>query len=306
MGAADTDILILLPLVYIIPTYILYIVELFTMFVNRSEMKFAGSFFNIWVSSAVNNLVCSILYFLTFRGAKAPALVGFYSIFPESGGFVTLILFVVYCTGAAQVVLDLILCFNRFTVVWLEARHVAFWKRYCKIFLFLAFLYPILTSWEAWFFDVRVLPVNASDLTQGYNWVPINPGAIPWMPIPLIVSGTVVITSTLSFLMNCYVCWYLLKQKKNKNGKKAVSKHDTRLFLYNLLIFFTQLVQLYLQFFVMDVNSLAPAWFILFMSSTLRTSIAEVFGNGKTPLSIITVHSINPNLHRRFKDLATG
>ncbi|KAE9553372.1 hypothetical protein FO519_003435 [Halicephalobus sp. NKZ332] len=278
MGAADTDILILLPLVYIIPTYILYIVELFTMFVNRRETKFASYFFNIWVSSATNNIICSVLFFLASRGLKAPALIGFYSILPGSGFFVTLIIFTLYCNGATQVILDLILCFNRFTVVWMGTGHVPFWRKYCNLFLFAAFFFPVLTSWEAWFFDVKLYPVNASDLTQGYSWIPTNPTRIPWMSIPLIVSGTVVVTASLSFLMNCYVCWYLLKQRKNKNGKNVISKQDLKLFLYNLLIFFSQAVQFCLQFFVMDVNSLAPAWFILLMSSALRASIMDVFG----------------------------
>ena len=241
------DLLILLPLIYMIPTYVLYIIELFTMFINRAGTKFAGSFFNIWVSSAINNLICSILYYLAYRGTKAPSLYGFYSILPEYGFFTTLILFIVYLTGAAQSFFDLLVCFNRFTIFAFKAKYGNFWKNYCKYLLFLCLLIPTLTSWEAWFFEVELFPVNSSDHSQGFSWTSTNPGAVPWMSVPMIVSVTVVITASLSFIMNSYVCWFLVKQSKVKNTKKLVSNHDMKLFLYNLLIFVTQLIQLFLQ-----------------------------------------------------------
>ncbi|KAE9553373.1 hypothetical protein FO519_003436 [Halicephalobus sp. NKZ332] len=326
MAATNNDVFILFPLTYIIPTYILYTVELFTMFVNRRGTKFAGSFFNIWVSSAINNLICSILYFVTYRGSKAVILGRIYSIIPSSGFFITLILFIVYGSGSTQVVLDLVLCFNRFTVVWMGTKHVTFWKKYCKIILFIAFCIPAATTWETWFFDVKLSLKNASDPNQGYVWNPTNTKAIPWMQTPLIICGTVVITATLSFLMNCYVCWYLLKQKKNKNGGKMISKQDLKLFLYNLLIFLTQAVQFCLQmvflllppghilysfaisiqFFVMDVNSLAPAWFILFMSSALRTSIMDFFGKTRVSVFMISTNSGVGNHHLRMRNTGTS
>ena len=247
MDETRTDILILFPLIYMVPTYVLYIIELFTMFINRAGTKFAGSFFNIWVSSAINNLICSVLYYLTYRGTKAPALFNFYSLLPTSGFFTTLIIFIVYCSGAIQVILDLVLCFNRFTVILLGTRYIHFWKRYCKYFIFFAFFLPTLTSWEAWVFEVKLFPVNASDYSKGYSWVATNTAAIPWMSIPIIVASTVVITSSLSFVMNCYVCWYLIGQKRHKNGGKVFSNHDRKLFFYNLLIFFAQVIQLFLQ-----------------------------------------------------------
>ena len=247
MDTTSKDFFFLFPLIYMIPTYVLYCMELFVMFINRKRTQFAGSFFHIWVTSAINNLLCSILYFLINKGTEAPALYGFYSLLPESGFFPTLFMFILYFSGAFQSIIDLVLCFNRFTVVLLGTKYRDFWHNYGKYFIFVPFLIPVLMTWQTWFYDVKLFPMDPSDHTQGYLWSPMNFTIISWAPLPIIITSNVIITATLSFLMNSYVCWYIIKQKKGEPRRGVVSNHDIKLFLYNLLVFFVQLVQLFLQ-----------------------------------------------------------
>ncbi|KAE9554971.1 hypothetical protein FO519_001789 [Halicephalobus sp. NKZ332] len=290
----NTTLEVLLPLIYIIPSLILYVMELIIMICYRSNTKFTGSFFTIFVCSAINNIFCEIFYFLTYRATKVPIFASFFSSFSDSGFFITLPTFITYIAGAAQAMLDFCICFNRFTVFYLGAKHVEFWRRWCKIILIVVYIIAAGITWEAWVFKVKITPVDPLQIDSGFNWGITDPNVIPWIKVPLLIAGNVIITASWSFMMNLYVCWFLLKRKTTKkNTGFSISSSDVRLFSFNLLIFLTQATQFFLQmiflfspkeraiysftvkiqFVVMDINCLASAWFILLTSSPLRKAI---------------------------------
>lgn len=275
---------ILLPLIYIIPSLILYTIELFIMIFYRHDTKFTGSFFTIFVCCTINNIFCEVFYFLTYRAPKAPIFISIFLNFSESGFFITLPIFITYLAGAVQPMLDLCICFNRFTVFALRAKHFIFWKKWCKIILIAVYAIGIGITWwvgllqkiiitilvwtkllktknvqflslnrifrEAWLFQVKIIPASSSDINAGFNWGVTDTSAVSWMNIPIIIAANVTITAIWSLMMNLYVCWFLLKRnmtKKTTVGGFVISAADMRLFFFNLLLFGTQATQFALQ-----------------------------------------------------------
>uniref|UniRef100_A0A914XTU8 Serpentine receptor class gamma n=1 Tax=Panagrolaimus superbus TaxID=310955 RepID=A0A914XTU8_9BILA len=160
-----------------------------------------------------------------------------------------------------------------------------------------------------------------------------NPAAIPWMDQSRNLAIILTVTSVLSFLMNMYVVVRLLRQRfclKSVGGQsKKVSPQDTKMCIYTILIFSTEIIsciQQYafitvtddetmvamfnIQYFIADFSTLAPAWFILATNKSLRHQIALYFCAMK-PEDIIqttTVQSIpnsNSNLNTNGKIITT-
>uniref|UniRef100_A0A914YQZ1 7TM GPCR serpentine receptor class x (Srx) domain-containing protein n=1 Tax=Panagrolaimus superbus TaxID=310955 RepID=A0A914YQZ1_9BILA len=93
--------------------------------------------------------------------------------------------------------------------------------------------------------------------------------AIPWMNNPRNTAILMSITSVLSFGMNLYVLIRILMHKLGSKKEYAfIAATD-----YNFILSMFD-VQMYL----IDITTLAPAWFILFTHKILRRQIGIFFG----------------------------
>src|SRR5258706_433050 len=101
---------LLFQFVYIIPSIILYIFEIYVMFFSTKKYKFNKSSFNkIFVIYAINNIIADILYLFFYR--MGSSLI-FYELFDQLLGFHVVLAFLwqlLYHTSMVTNLLDLIL-----------------------------------------------------------------------------------------------------------------------------------------------------------------------------------------------------
>ena len=124
------NIRILAPLIYIIPTFFLYCILLKIIFFSSAKTRFKTSFYALFAVSAINNMLYSIFYFLFYRVTNAPIFLSFLSLFPERHFLLTLVPWIMFHTMYTQNFLDLTIAFNRFTVIYMQTKYKAFWRRH--------------------------------------------------------------------------------------------------------------------------------------------------------------------------------
>ncbi|KAE9555229.1 hypothetical protein FO519_001579 [Halicephalobus sp. NKZ332] len=259
------NITTILVIVYSIPTYVLYVVMVYAIFFSTRKNDFSTSFYKL--------------------------------ILPESGFFLTFALVICYHCGAATPIIDLFISFNRFTVIFLNVKYHEFWRKMMPWVYGIVLVVPNFFTWHLWLTDVRNELVNASDPDQGYYWDQYATENVPWMQNSRNTMITFFICAIPSFLMNLYICCYLLKRKFSKmNSNNAYSDtQNVRLFVYTILIFITQVclgcIQLILtvstdwvlleyvysyMLYMFDVVALTPAWFLFVMNKSLRDAIFQM------------------------------
>ena len=244
------DLFILLPLIYLFPSYVLYILELLVLTIYQNSVKFSGSFIQIFFVYSVNNILASVVYFLTFRGTDCPSLFKFYESLPKHHFLITLTVFLTFLTGAYQIILDVCISLNRFTVIILGNRHNEFWMKWVNVIVFGSLIISLIIVWPIWTVNVGVFYIIPEDPTAGYIWGFIEDFTVPWPSMQTLAALNIFICGTLSFLMNGYVCYFLLKvrwRKVQTNSIPKLSNHDIRLIIFNFLIFGAQIIQLGLQ-----------------------------------------------------------
>lgn len=241
----DANFVALLPVSYMVPSYILYIITLSVLFLFKSRSNFNGSFYKIFGFSSINSVLNSLLYYFYTRGTAAPVYLPFLSIWPTSGFFITLYYVLLYNTQHSSSLFDLLLAFNRFTVIIFKVTYKQFWRKYLKFIIPLIYLLPNILTWHLWFTDVQLKIYNVSNPARGYVFDSFASDRVPWMKNSRNTSIVVFSCSSICFLMNVYVCGYLIYQGyKNYSGSTSNNKtspHNIKLFIFNLLVFAGQL-----------------------------------------------------------------
>ena len=282
-----------------IPTYLLYVLILYTVLCSSRRSYFSTSFYKLFCLSAVNNITLHITSYLSLRAVGTPMFIPIFEALPESGFFITLIPVICYHCGVVINFIDFFISFSRITVILLKENYKEFWRR-MMIWVYVAVLLaPNIFTWHFWFTDVKIKPYNDSDLEQGYYWEPYSEQNVPWMKNSRNMTIVIFGCGIPSFLMNSYVCFYLIKQKffsRSDSVKRYSEKQNIQLLVYSCLIFITQmclgLVQLAFTVatdkvlldiafsqvhYMLDIVALSPAWFLLIVDSALRQALFQAF-----------------------------
>lgn len=243
---ASQNLKFFLPLIYVIPSYILYVVIICIIFFSKIKHKFSGSFYKLLGFSAMYNLISSIIYFLNIRMMKTPIFIPFVNTWGTRGVLVTFLhTFTWYLTNATHL-FNFMLPFNRFTVFFLRTSYQKFWTRYLKIFLGFCVLFPILLIWHIPFTDIFIKLENDSNVDGTRYLTELHPEVIGWMNNPRNFAVLITLTSSMSLLMNIYVIVKLMQQRYCQSFESQlqgkVSPQDIKLTMYSMLIFATEVV----------------------------------------------------------------
>ena len=240
----EANLVAFIPLSYIVPSYLLYLITLYVMFLSKSKSNYTGSFYKIFGVSAINSILNSLFYYFFTRAMACPAFLSFYDALPNKGFAVTLYYILLYDTQHSSCLFDLLLSFNRFTVIIFKAKYKSFWRNKLMFVIPFMFLLPNLITQHLWFADVQLKLYNESNPTRGY--ILDSQVDIPYMKNSRNTSIVVLTCAVLSLCMNLYVCGFLIRQRwQNKAGNASAnnktSTHNIKLFCFNLLVFSTQL-----------------------------------------------------------------
>uniref|UniRef100_A0A7E4V0W8 Serpentine receptor class gamma n=1 Tax=Panagrellus redivivus TaxID=6233 RepID=A0A7E4V0W8_PANRE len=302
LGVLADNLILFLPLIYIIPSHILHLVILYVLIAPKSRKHFTGSFYRIFGIQSANNILHSSFYFLCVRGRFSTVFKSVLAALPTDGFFVAFPYVMAFYTSAALILLDFVLTFNRFSVILLKARYKTFWHRSFKYIVLFVLISPNILTWPMWFQDYIIAPPLKGYAT--YVWQARNPNVVSWISLSVGFAVLIIVSAVLDFLMNLYVMVALIKQQ-NKNqmfNQKTKSKQneataDKKLFAVSICAFVGQLASfitqviltlvsdkvvvnrmLYFQFFVVDYNTCVPAWSLFFMSNDIRRHILGVVG----------------------------
>uniref|UniRef100_A0A914QRS0 Serpentine receptor class gamma n=1 Tax=Panagrolaimus davidi TaxID=227884 RepID=A0A914QRS0_9BILA len=279
--------------------------------------RFSAPFYQLFGFSAINYIIHSAAYYIVIRMPNTPFFLPFTSLWPSHGPIPTFLYMILYYSAAAIHLYSVCLSFNRFTVFILKIGYQKFWKKYINYFLLFCLLAPFLTIWQFMFTDVWMKPDRWADFDGLRYFTQGNLAAIPWMDQARNLGLILAITSVLSFLSNLYVVFRLFRQRfcsKNFGQAGKVSPQDTKMCIYTILIFATEVVSCIqqfafsivtddavldamfnIQYYIADFSTLAPAWFILATNKTLRHQIAFYFCAMKPIARSSTVQSIQPS-----------
>ena len=282
---------------YSIPTYLLYILILYVILVDKNKINFSTSFYKLFCLSAVINFIFHITSYFFFRATEIPFLIPVFKSLPENGFFMTLIPVIAYHTGVASAFVDFFISLNRFTVILLKEKFKEFWRKMMPWVYAIVLIVPNLCTWHLWLTDVRNKPYNESDIEQGYYWDENAKDNVPWMQnsrnMSIVIFGCVFPAC----FMNFYVCFHLIKRKLSKNSLPAIydEKQNIQLLIFTFLIFLNEiclgfvmmsftlstdqvfLVNIYYYMgYMFDVVALTPAWFLFIVDGMLRNSIFKI------------------------------
>ncbi|KAE9552777.1 hypothetical protein FO519_003994 [Halicephalobus sp. NKZ332] len=262
-------------LVYIIPSIILYVIEIYVMFIGIHKPKFNKSSFNrIFLVYAVNNIIASILYYFFFR--MGPATV-FSGLFEQITGFnIVLALFwqLLYHTSLTTNLLDLILSMNRFTAMLAPARYQALWDRKTKWVVAFVIVFPYVCFW---YIPFREPTMAYDNITNAYSMVLMKPLPITW-------------PSSSNILGTCVTL-----RKRRHMVADSTYQQEKVYFFFMLCVFVNQLLSCSTQwmlsyvsqnvadfihtyqFIIADLGGWLPAWALFLTSFTLRKVVYDTW-----------------------------
>ncbi|KAE9552779.1 hypothetical protein FO519_003996 [Halicephalobus sp. NKZ332] len=277
-------------LIYIIPSIILYILEVYVMFFGIHKSKFNNSSFNhIFAIYVVNNIISEIMYYFFTRMISAPMFSGFFE--KISGTSIILGVFwqLLFHTLLVNNLLDLVLSLNRFTAVLMPIRYKTLWIGKIRWILAVIIILPYILFWPIPFEEVTIAYNNVSE--EHYIFFNKFP-PITWPFVTAIFSVAITVMCFGCLLCNVYVGF---KLRRRKNIVADLNYQQEKVyFFFMMFIFASQLLScssmwmlnygnadvfefaLKYQFIVYDLSSLIPAWGLFLTSSTLRKGIYEV------------------------------
>ena len=135
-------------LIYIIPSYILYLLILWIMFLSPAKNNFSGSFYKLFGCSAINYLIQSIFYYFTLRFSYTPVFFPLVKDCAKSSWIYPIMYIFMFYSAAALHLYSVALSFNRFTVFIFKAGYAKFWKRWLKYILGFCILFPVCFAWH--------------------------------------------------------------------------------------------------------------------------------------------------------------
>lgn len=181
--------------------------------------------------------------------------------------------------------------------LFVSANYQSFWRTGTIVILLGILILPNFFTWHFFFTDIDKQIINETDPDLGYSIDESHKENIPWMVNSMIMGIIVFSTATCSFLMNIFIFIKLFQQRlKNSsysNQELRKQAKDFQLFLFTSFIFFNQMLSFgsqfvfffiqdvtiinftfSIQYFIVDVNTLAPVWILFMLSTSLRAEVA--------------------------------
>uniref|UniRef100_A0AC35ESX4 Serpentine receptor class gamma n=1 Tax=Panagrolaimus sp. PS1159 TaxID=55785 RepID=A0AC35ESX4_9BILA len=233
---------LLLPYIYLIPTYILYLVILYVMFISKFKTQFYGSFYKIFGLSAIFNVICSILYNLQVRFPQTPALISIVHSWGSRSFFVTFLQTGIWYTYNVAHLLNFFISFNRFTVFLLKIHYNAFWRKWLSYFIGICLIVPCFLMWHVPFTDIYLKPKYSSDPNGLWNYATGHPEIFSWMSASRFTVFLLTGTASCSLIFNCYVILQLVKDNFTPTSQKKTSKQDIKLSFYAMVVFASDMI----------------------------------------------------------------
>ena len=223
----------------------------------------------------------------------------FYSQFVQKPNFIYTFFYMIYFNSSfIHCMLDCLLSFNRFSVLFLALNYKNFWRLYLKYFIIFIFIVPFVFNWHYLFNTVVVIKHIAP---YGVTYPAItNYTFIHWIDSTL--SGTIMYSTctVASLVMNLIVIYHLFYKRAIPSNDKEQQSQNKKMFIYSLLIFFTELLCFFTQaipfvsknqsltniiwryqFLFYDTSACIPPWIMVATNSKLRIEILKlitVFG----------------------------
>ena len=226
-----------LALIYIIPSWILYFIILYTIFFGPNRQNYSSSFYKIFWFSVINYIIHSASYYFVYRFTTIPMLRSFLETWPAESIWYPIIYIIMHYSAGAIHTYNLALSFNRATVFLYKNQHVLFWKRNLKFILAFCLLLPLIFVWTFPFIGIKNIPTGIYIVYLG----PTTWDFVPWVNISRNLLIEISITSLLSLIMNLFVIYNLIKRRYSvPNGRRKASSQDSTMIVYSMLIFSTE------------------------------------------------------------------
>uniref|UniRef100_A0A7E4VCP5 Serpentine receptor class gamma n=1 Tax=Panagrellus redivivus TaxID=6233 RepID=A0A7E4VCP5_PANRE len=227
----------------------------------------------------------------------APVYLGFAEWLPKDGAVPMIFMFLGYGSIWSGQLLNAMISFNRFSVIYLKMKYAPFWKKNLKYFLIASVLVPFLMSVQFFVSQPAILLYDKTNPKVGYYLMERVDKAI------YSKSGRSALlfafTGVSSFCMNCYVLNQLIKRKKSSTASVSMddsSAVNPRFLAYNINTFVCECIVAIVQvlgvfiktgkdnccihpvlfvatMFACDLGSLSPAWFMLAVHKQLQEDI---------------------------------
>lgn len=239
------DLKFILPLIYIIPSFIIYFIVLHLIFLGKNKSKFSGSFYKIFGCSAINYMIHATIYYFVLRVPTTPSFLPFVRTWPKRGPLLVAMFMILYYSAMANHLYSVLMSFNRFTVFILKIRYKPFWQKYVKWFILVCVLSPFLGVWQFILTDIVIEPDFDDQPNGTVHLTRFNKDVVPWMNHASILFYELCITASFSLFMNVVVVIYLIKQKYFHTAQsQAVSSQDIKMFIYSVLVFSTEVISI--------------------------------------------------------------
>ena len=190
--------IVLFQLIYIIPSGLLYITEIYVMFFGARKIKFNKSSFNkLFAIYAVNNVVAESLYYFFFRMGSATVYFRLMDQLLGTHIYLGILWQLLFHTSMVTNLLDLVLSLNRFTAVIMPIWYNAIWINKIRSIIVFLILFPYICFWTFPFQEITLIHDNNS---KTYYIDIQKPPPIEW-PFCLTILGTCV-------TINCIICLF--------------------------------------------------------------------------------------------------
>ena len=219
---------------------ILYGFIMYLIFISSTKKRsFDSSFYWIFGFSAINNIFHAISYYFTFRLTRIPLLYSWLATWPSESIYYVIIYTIMCYSASALRIYNFVLSFNRVTIFLLKSKHVSFWKQNLKYILAGCVLGPIIFVWNFPFLGIQNIPMEGWVVFIG----PTITDFVPWWERAQNLFILILVTSIAELLMNFYFIYGVFKWRysvTSANHHSSVTKENKMMFLYSMLVFFTE------------------------------------------------------------------
>ena len=228
---------VLFQLIYIIPSIILYIMEIYVMFFGIHKSRFNTASFNkLFAIYAVNNVIAEILNYFFLRMGSAPVFFGLFE--RISGTHLVLALFwqLYYHTMLVNILVDFVLSINRFTAVLIPLRYKHFWDDKIKWIVICMIVVPYICFWPFPFEKITIM--YNSEVNQYHPFFGADP-PILWPYATGIIQTCTTVTCISCLLFNIFV-GFKLHRKRNIISDSNYQQEKVY-FFFTICVFVNQL-----------------------------------------------------------------
>uniref|UniRef100_A0A7E4VPS6 Serpentine receptor class gamma n=2 Tax=Panagrellus redivivus TaxID=6233 RepID=A0A7E4VPS6_PANRE len=287
------DIYAIVVLLCVIPTYCLYGIIAYLVFLSPHRRYYQGPFYKMFVVATGIAFILTVGIYFQGHVLGAPIFLPFVESLPHTGFLPTFFLCFLYYGIYAGQLINCALSFNRFSIIILKQSYHIFWNKYFRYLIFGILTTPILLVWQFIISNVRIYIFDDNNESMGYHLMDFDPPK--WANKGKVMIGIYAVTAILSIIMNSVTLVFLVKNSnitKNKSSDKNddSSPNNIRFFICIMMSFvaesMTAVIQglmnvirygtctnpyLYtLQVLVSEFATLGPPWYLFLMSDELR------------------------------------